>query len=1506
MDRLVIDPAPEDVLEALPADASPLPADVVQLLLPGGEHKEVELVEGLTLREVMDGALPADMHEFVRAFHHGTEVLDWDGFTLRRGDRLILAVVPQGGGRGGNKKGIIGAILTIAIAVVAPYAAAAIYTAAGGTFVSASAGLYITAIQAGITLVGAMAVSALIKPPAVSTAIADRVTGSAKSYSLTGQSNAPRPFGACLVVYGRHKVMPALAANPDVDNWGQSSVLTALYDFGLGWVQLDDLRIGDVSAWEYAPEIVVHTNSLCRDLRMVTARIGYDQYAVTLKQNDPLVVRTKIDSFFANLDIQFPKGIFQTNAQGSILPMSVDLAAFWRKAGDPNWQQAPLDWFHGAQQRYYTSGAALSIQFRTWFNGEWEDYNPVSSPGRLRELVLQVQQTPERTAANLEYVMASENLTIQFTYPSGDMDEASYMARYPEVAAAGWARGARAHFESVGAREGRDPLVPVFIKGRYSAIYDQGWYNTTTMPSKLHAFDKSIYGGSDPQYYDRFVGGWAWIDSSAAIPPINPNMRLPLEWRVKEGWPPFDGALYYARYPDVAASGINAWVHFTNNGAYEGRDPYTWAVQTAVRMVAQAVGPYWMRVAFAFPSPGDYELQIMRTDPSYDGSAGGSTQKVNEAIVGLLRSYQYGEVVSPRLKHTMMEMRVQASEQLQGVVQNLSAIAHSVLRVAWYDANNALQFGYAATRNPAWIALDMLTSEKNPRPLRDDQIDWYSWIYLSWKCDTVRSWVVNGQPFSGPRYTCDIVLEDFSTVLELVESVLSGCRSSLILTKAGTWGVLHDEEKSTPRQLITPGNSWNFSGARTFSQVPHALRVGFINRDNAWQRDEVVVYNDGYWADNATIFETLDTFGITDYPHAWAYGRFMLAQGIQRAELFTVTMDVENLLVQRGDMVHVAHDVPRIGGMPLRIVTVQDPAAGQAIKVNMPLTFAPTGYAWRGANGTMRTGAVYTNDSYPSDTIVVDSTAGMAPDDLIVLGEYDRTVQPYLVQRIVPGSDLTAELTLCKYVPAVYDADIGAIPPWDPGFGHDYLNGTDLVDFNAIASSRLYYIEREPRTDVLLQWQTRGWALDHHEVVLIFPSGQREVISSDVRALSFQWTIDAIRSLKYYDIPLRFEITPVSTVGFRGVATTVTITIHPDRSAPPLVQQFGANVQKETIDLFWQPPDAPDIDYYLLRYTPETQVPNWEASQFLARISYPSTKTSVGARTGSYGIRVFDTSGNMSDVVWRRTTVAVLPEINVVEVVNDLHNVPPWDGKRDHVVIDGNELMSEGAFGSVYPMGIYYMAEPVDLGEVFEFRVSSKIQAYGVTRGDFMDQWPVLSQLPSMSSSQSIADLWDCWLEVRTSDASMMMSDWVPSIAELTSMAAGAESGWSGWRPCLVGDFTGQLIQMRIVMQSKSTDVKVAVKSGRVEIDMPDRIDTFGDIAVSAAGLDFVFPVAFRVLQSVAITIDGNADPVVAKVTNKSNIGLRVQLINTLNGAATAGQVDIQAEGYGRMRAQSI
>jgi hypothetical protein len=384
--------------------------------------------------------------------------------------------------------------------------------------------------------------------------------------------------------------------------------------------------------------------------------------------------------------------------------------------------------------------------------------------------------------------------------------------------------------------------------------------------------------------------------------------------------------------------------------------------------------------------------------------------------------------------------------------------------------------------------------------------------------------------------------------------------------------------------------------------------------------------------------------------------------------------------------------------------------------------------------------------------------------------------------------------------------------------------------------------------------------------------------------------------LKYGEVI--FEVTPYTSGGIPGKSGFATSTIYPDRTPPAPVNWFLVNVQDMNIAISWEPPKELDIQEYEVRYSPKVEGAQWNASQLIGKFAHNVTRTMVGARTGTYGICVRDTSGNLSDVVGRRTTIEQLPNINLVESIND---APLWDGTLSGVVKTSGKIQSAGDFGSVFPEGFYYYDTILDVGYIYELRIVSKLQSHGSNFDDYMVNWAPLASARPLASSQS--SQYKTMLEVRTADEAYFMNDWIP-LASAVPIVGANESSWSAWRPCEVGDFTGRLFQFRIRVQSFNPYLKVVVDDGLVEVDVKDRIDRFSDLAVPVGGLTVNFDPAFMDIPTLAITIE-NSTATSKEITNKSRTAFTVKLFNE-SGAAVAGQIDVLALGYGRERQASI
>jgi hypothetical protein len=748
----------------------------------------------------------------------------------------------------------------------------------------------------------------------------------------------------------------------------------------------------------------------------------------------------------------------------------------------------------------------------------------------------------------------------------------------------------------------------------------------------------------------------------------------------------------------------------------------------------------------------------------------------------------------------------------------------------------------------------------------------------------------------------------------------------MLFTTSGKYGILLDEARDTPRQLITPANSWGFKGSRAFADIPHAFLVTFINGEKSsaiyenapeinWQKEERVVYNDGYDETNATVFETLDTFGITNPDQAWKYGRYMMAQGIHRSEQFSVSMDIENLAVQRGDLVYVANDVAKMGGISARVVSI----TGNKILVDQMLTVQPTGYSIRLSSGDIKTGTIVSSTTTNNGTEIViaepENLAYILPDDLIVLGITTRVVGKYIVQAINAGPDLSAELLLVKYAPQVYQAETGTIPPWDAEISQDLIDSSSLYVSSLNVTQKFTYVSRRPFAELEAQWTIGGNGYVKSNIYFTIPGeGSVSTFLGSSTGYSFTHVIDLLAKQKLVGIPVEVTVVPLTNGDVPGRSATVTVILEADTTPPQDIKDFSVNVQSETVQMTWGEPTDSDISHYEIRYTPEVILPSWEYSQKLAYVTWGSTTATAGARTGTYFLRAYDTSGNMSNIAQQRTTVVSLPNVEVIQDIDD--RLTNWLGLKqnfevrlvertvpisewvslanvafmDEVGGGVGDLISSGSWTESAPESTYTFGSIVDFTDIYEVRISSKINVHAEYE----------------SGGVAPTELWDCWCEARVTGNIDMISGW-ETLESQTDLIGTSGSEWSPWRRFMVSDVTAKLIQFRICAKSFDPTVKVVVKDGSVVIDAADRQWSSNNVQLPA-GLTTINidpPFMFDDI-AVAISIDGDESPLTSRVSNKNRLSFDIELFDSLTNNPSAGKVDVIVRGQGRERVITI
>lgn len=409
-------------------------------------------------------------------------------------------------------------------------------------------------------------------------------------------------------------------------------------------------------------------------------------------------------------------------------------------------------------------------------------------------------------------------------------------------------------------------------------------------------------------------------------------------------------------------------------------------------------------IRWTVPS-GQYEVSVTRGNTTFGGTTAGS---VSDCVFSVLRSITPENPSSTGTNK--LAVRIKATDQLNGVVQNLSVLASQ--RIRGIDPVTFLDTPAVATENPAWIYLWLMTQcEAVMRRVPLSRID------LPGICAWADECTAKG-------YKIGFVMDSVRAFGDLIRDVLAAGRASFGLHN-GQYSAVRDIEQAVPVQMFTPANSGAFSYSRSFIEPPHALRVKFTNPEANDQQDVRIVYWDGYTSANATRFEELDLSMVIDPDAAWRLGRYHLAVLWNRPTQYVLQADLEHMVCERGDLVHVAHDITGWGLAWGRVKAV----SGTTITLDGPVTLE-SGKSYqlrvRGEDNAQAIATV-TSGAGTTQTLDLDSAVG-APGDLFVLGEVSRGVAQLIVRAIEPGDDFTATLTCVDAASAVWDADSGTPP----------------------------------------------------------------------------------------------------------------------------------------------------------------------------------------------------------------------------------------------------------------------------------------------------------------------------------------------------------------------------------------------------------------------------------------------------------------------------------------------
>ncbi len=376
---------------------------------------------------------------------------------------------------------------------------------------------------------------------------------------------------------------------------------------------------------------------------------------------------------------------------------------------------------------------------------------------------------------------------------------------------------------------------------------------------------------------------------------------------------------------------------------------------------------------------------------------------------------------------SQIAMRIKASEGAQNQIDIINCIASSYAQR--YVSGNWETSITDVSNNPAALFRGVLRHPANRMQRTLPQID----------DATLGEWY---EVCESEGYEFNQVREFTSSVWDCLADVSFAGRGTPALPY-GKWSVDFDQATRSVKGHITPRNSWGFKSEKVLINQPHAFRVIFNNEDKEYLEDEIVVYDDGYDANTATIIERLEFRGVTNADLAWKFGRYHIAQSRLRPEVYTVFMDFEHLTFRRNDLIMVAHDVPRWSdnwGRVKEVHTSGSNVIGVTLDYDVTMELGEV-YAirFRLNNGTsliMSVVNTLTTTNTLDFTGAVPIVDGPKIDNLCMFNVADTTAVELICLGLRRQHDLVAEVSFVDHAPEIYDADTGTIPPFN-----SHING---------------------------------------------------------------------------------------------------------------------------------------------------------------------------------------------------------------------------------------------------------------------------------------------------------------------------------------------------------------------------------------------------------------------------------------------------------------------------------
>ena len=377
----------------------------------------------------------------------------------------------------------------------------------------------------------------------------------------------------------------------------------------------------------------------------------------------------------------------------------------------------------------------------------------------------------------------------------------------------------------------------------------------------------------------------------------------------------------------------------------------------------------------------------------------------------------------------------------------------------------------------------------------------------------------------------------------------------------------------------------------------------------------------------------------------------------------------------------------------------------------------------------------------------------------------------------------------------------------------------------------------------------------------------------------------------------------VNIFGVNSSTITASRTIIGQIAPPSDVENFACNIIGKEAHLSFDPVPDLDLSHYRINYSPDTSSAEWQNSIVLVKkLSRPGTSIVVPARTGTYLIKAVDKLGNVSinatQIVTQITTIGDFTDLitnnqnpNFLGTTNDTV-VTFLEDNSKAIILKGNQLFDDvsgnfdsitqtlfdgGQNATVKSSGTYAFSDTIDAGSIvttqitatLEQQVTDRARIFDFVTGDFDDQ-------PSNFDG----------------DANTQCS------SELQISVSNDNSTFSAFQDFTIGDYTGRYFKFRVLLTSNNGTATPIVTAVGVVLRLESFVNSQNDLASGTSTKSVTYPKAFRLINSIAITlsVQNMASGDKYAITSKSTTGFNIAFQNS-GGSGVSRTFDYQAKG---------